>query len=616
MKRQLFLCTTSLLLGVASLWGQRQNLSGVKQLDTPFLSTVRATIPSFDNVAKTATCVDTLAYVEAKRSLLNTHYISGILLFQSDADKIAMTFTNNGSLTITGVELFATNRAFDGPTPTGSPTTGITVKASVYNVNSSNRPTTLLGSATALLTYDWDDGGDIPRTYITFSPAITVTSNYAISVETTTTGGLMMMLSDTVAPANTTVLLNGNNVHEGLASFYTDYNAYTSPGNWIAAEEETNITDGDFEPFISPIVSYSLTANGSVPLTANANSPVTFTNTTDVSVFNKMTNASMFLKHWKNYPQDSIYVWSPSGDISNTSTDLMWTSTGDATHTYTVANTYTPKLAVLGGLINGCQDVKDFSITINPEGTPPGPCSISGATTVCPGQSITLTVSAGGGSWSTSDASIASVNNGVVVAASDATGSVTISYGNSANCTGTATHPITISTDCGEGPPPPTPCSISGATTVCPGESITLTASADGGSWNASPTGIVEVINGVVTGKAVGQVTISYGSSPNCTGTGTKVVTVTNCTAVGIDETDAFASVTIAPNPTNSMITIAGLPQQATITVSDLNGKTLLVQHTYSTQAQLSLDSFVNGVYFVNVQSEEINGVRKIVLNK
>jgi hypothetical protein len=58
---------------------------------------------------------------------------------------------------------------------------------------------------------------------------------------------------------------------------------------------------------------------------------------------------------------------------------------------------------------------------------------------------------------------------------------------------------------------------ISGPTTLCPTSTITLTDPITGGAWSSSSTGVATVSSGgVVTGVAAGTTTISYGVSGSC----------------------------------------------------------------------------------------------------
>jgi len=606
-----------MFLGTCTLWAQR--------IPKPPKPPVNDTIPTSDslnvvpkkhspNTAKTAFCYDELDYVMKKDSLLgNVHHsvdgVTSLPLYQDSDEKLAQTFLNSTTLNIQGVNVLVARDDAESGLTYGD------IKVSIYNVDDDFKPTTSLGSKTRSVLTDYTQQGTGHHT-VYFSSEITVTGNYAVVVEVETAGGVMIIGGgkfDVAVP-----------YYEGFSHHYTTSTVGIVPNVWTSLLDNfaTDNGDGTFtyknsEPMVSPIVDYEFTVNGTVPAMGTTGTEVAFANTSDMSALNRMTSLGIFNKYWKDKgqlasdsPQDSVFVWK-----TDASADDVYAK--DLTHTYTEVNTYTPKLTMRSGFYyrNTCADAQDFSINI----TLPD-CSIDGASLVCPDASITLTPSTSGvGLWGATPAGVVNVAGGVVTAPADAVGgtAVTITYEDAEKCIGTATHPITISTNC-------TPCTIDGdaSVSVCIDSTITLTPSTTDGQWaelSAEDATIIELTNGVVKGLKVGTATVSYGSSATCLGNATKTIIVKDdCkkTSVGINESDAFASVTIAPNPTNSMITIAGLPDQATITVSDLNGKTLLVQHTHSTQAQLSLDSFVNGVYLVNIQSEEINGVRKIVLNK
>lgn len=136
--------------------------------------------------------------------------------------------------------------------------------------------------------------------------------------------------------------------------------------------------------------------------------------------------------------------------------------------------------------------------TINPL---PSVAPITGSSTVCTDASTTLSDATAGGSWSSSNDLIATVNSsGVVNGISN--GSVTISYtytdGN--GCTNSVTTTITVLA-------PPT---ISGPSVVCNGEMIQLMPSS-GGTWISNNPTIASIDNsGTVTGLISGDTTFQY----------------------------------------------------------------------------------------------------------
>ena len=155
---------------------------------------------------------------------------------------------------------------------------------------------------------------------------------------------------------------------------------------------------------------------------------------------------------------------------------------------------------VVGGASAGTANIT-YTVggcSVNIAVTVSGPLSaIAGSTTVCAGSTVTLSNSTGGGVWSSSNTSIATVSGGAVTGV--AAGSVNITYtvgGCSVNIlvnVGSAISPIT-------GTP----------TTFCVGSTTTLSDATPGGTWSSSNTTIATVGGVVVTGASAGTADISY----------------------------------------------------------------------------------------------------------
>ena len=130
------------------------------------------------------------------------------------------------------------------------------------------------------------------------------------------------------------------------------------------------------------------------------------------------------------------------------------------------------------------------------------PTTISGSSTVCVSQQVSLTDGIAGGTWSSSDISKATVNSSTGVVGGVAGGTVTISY--STGCGTPATFPMTVNALPGT--------TTASTTAMCTGATATLTNTVPGGSWISSNSSIASVdpVSGVVTGTGGGTVTISY----------------------------------------------------------------------------------------------------------
>ncbi len=223
----------------------------------------------------------------------------------------------------------------------------------------------------------------------------------------------------------------------------------------------------------------------------------------------------------------------------------------------------------------GCSVTKP--ITVNP-----APSAIAGPSYVCNGQNITLTDPSTGGSWSSSNTAIASIGSGTGIATGVSLGIVTITYlqagciatralsvnsvpgpifGVSSICAGSNT----VLTDTGSGVwstgtpaiatvdsftglvtgmslgtptitytlpggcyaadllvVTPIPSPILGPSTVCLGNTITMTDTTSGGIWwrdGLSSNITIDSATGVVTGVSTGSGTISYTGGTGCSTT-------------------------------------------------------------------------------------------------
>ncbi len=176
---------------------------------------------------------------------------------------------------------------------------------------------------------------------------------------------------------------------------------------------------------------------------------------------------------------------------------------GTATITYSVSNSCGTAMATAIVTVNALPDA----------GT------ITGSLVLCQELGTALTSTQPGGSWLSAAPSVASVSAGGVVTGIGA-GTATISYTVATSCgTATATAVVTVNTA-------PEPGSITGADTVCAGNTLGLSNPVTGGIWSSS-NGTIASINaaGIVSGLAAGSTQITYAVTNDC-GTTYSVKTV------------------------------------------------------------------------------------------
>lgn len=131
--------------------------------------------------------------------------------------------------------------------------------------------------------------------------------------------------------------------------------------------------------------------------------------------------------------------------------------------------------------------------------------AIVGSSSVCIGSTTTMTNPTGavGGTWISSNTSVATIGSASGVLTGLSAGTTTLTYSVSNPCGALATMVVTVN---------PLPESITGSTVVCTGAGTPLASATTGGLWSTSAPGVVTVgsSSGVATGVTTGPATISY----------------------------------------------------------------------------------------------------------
>jgi sugar lactone lactonase YvrE/uncharacterized protein YjdB len=174
---------------------------------------------------------------------------------------------------------------------------------------------------------------------------------------------------------------------------------------------------------------------------------------------------------------------------------------------------------------NGCGSSSSSRVvTVSPL---PYAGAIFGAASVCMGGAMTLSATIGGGTWTSSNTTVATVSTTGVVSGVGA-GAVLISYSKSNSCgTAVATKAVTVN-------PLPIVDTIVGVSEICAGSAALFTNATGGGVWGSSAPGIASVSStGNVTGVISGTTTIYYALTTACgTATAARAIAV-NSTSAG-----------------------------------------------------------------------------------
>jgi hypothetical protein len=260
--------------------------------------------------------------------------------------------------------------------------------------------------------------------------------------------------------------------------------------------------------------------------------------------------------------------WSTSSGITATvgSTGIVnGVAAGTATISYSTTN-------------NCGTSIVTQDVTVNPLANAG---SITGASSVCVGGSVTLSDGMSGGSWSASNSNASVDGTGIVSGLS--AGNVAISYTVINNCgTDVATRNIVVNPLTSAG-------TLSGAAAVCGGATTTLASTVSGGAWSGSNAiAIVGSATGIVSGASAGTVALTYAVTGTC-GVGTAIINVTvNATPAAIGGTPSMC---VGTSTTLSDITPGGTwgasgPGVATVStigvVTGMSANTTTISYTVS----------------------------------
>ncbi len=205
-----------------------------------------------------------------------------------------------------------------------------------------------------------------------------------------------------------------------------------------------------------------------------------------------------------------------------------WVSSNTAIATITDGGLIT---AISGGTVyfvfsspaTGCssENSTEFTVSNIPS------ISIIGSSAICTSETTTLSPTSGG-TWASSNTSIATVNNDGIVTGV-ASGTASFIFTNNAGCPSDDSVEITISET--------TTVDIIGPTDICEGETTTLRPTS-GGTWASSNTSIATVSNsGVVTGINAGLATFVFTSAnSDCSSNATAPITINPTPVISFDD--------------------------------------------------------------------------------
>ncbi len=489
---------------------------------------------------------------------------------------------------------------------------------------------------------------------ITFQDGIGCTSNT-----------LSISLSDPTPPATPTITAGGPTTFcaggsVSLTSSQASGNVWSASAGSVTAQQVTATTSGNYSvtytdgsgcsatsasvlvtvnnnpvaPTITPSGATTFCAGGSVNLTssqgtgnvwsANTGSAVTqtvpvntsgsytvtFTNGNGCSAVSSATvvtvNPLPVISEGTLTSPSSCGSATGSIQVTGSGTgDVSWTGTSSSSATGVSLPYIIPSLAAGSYSItfvngNGCSSTVLTSSLSDP--TPPATPTISasGSTTICAGETVTLTSSqATGNVWSANASS--ATTQGVSVASA---GSYTVTYTDGSGCSATSA-PTVITVNA---LPTVTQSALS---TVCVYNSPVTLSGGSPASGTYSGTGVTAgAFNPTTAGIGTHTITYTYTDGNSCIGTATADIIVDGCAAIGENNLD---NLKVYPNPTENKLTIE-LSGDFTYEITDTKGR-ITERGNGNNSATVNTSNYSSGVYFVKLVSETVNATIRVVKN-
>ena len=414
---------------------------------------------------------------------------------------------STGLSATTGASVTANPSATSVYTVTGTNASGCSNTSSVTvivnalpSINAGSNVAICNGSSTALTasggtTYNWTPSAGLSATTgasVTANPSVTTT----YTVTGTNASGCSNTSSVTVNVNTLPAISAGSGVAICIGSSATvtatgGVSYIWSPSTGLSATTGTSVSANPSATTIYTITGTN--ASGCINIatvTVAVNSIPTIITGSGVTICNG-TSAVL------NASGAGTYSWTPATGLAS--------STGSSvTASPAISTIYT----VTGTSVSGCSSTSTVAVSVNAS---PSITSVGTGGVICSGNTLALSSAAIGGtgalsySWS-GPASYSSTipNPSITNAATTATGVYSLTVTDSNSCTATGVTTATVN-------PTPSAGTITGASSVCIGNTIALSDTATGGIWS-SGTGMVTAgsSTGVITGVAMGNVNITY----------------------------------------------------------------------------------------------------------
>lgn len=503
------------------------------------------------------------AYAEA--SLANNVTLNAATTLATGSYSVIVTYPGTGC-----VSAAAVSATIDvNPLPTVADLTPSAIALCEGNVLTLNAGATS-GTGT-LSAYNWSGPNSYGETTATGTTTLTATSpaatgDYSLTVTYPGTGCTSAAVSAHVIVNPLPVATTGT--PEVCVNSTTDLDNTDAGGTWSSTNEPFATVDAD--GIVSGIsagnadIVYTLPTGCSKAYSITVNAlPAAITG--DMDVCDGLTTTLNSATTGGGWNSEDPYILQPSGEIVVTGTGA-----GTARITYTLST--------------GCQTTAILTVF-------PLPTPITGMAPVCEQETITLSTTTTGGTWTSSDAAIAAViaSSGSLTGIDE--GNATITYTSADGCITTIGATVNI-----------TPVAITGNTAVCKGLTTDLDNTTLSGTWSSSnmAVGTIDAGTGELTGLTDGTTEITYTLATGCKTMRTQTVHPLPAAIGGADKVCEGLTTTLSNSSTggtwhSSNESIASVGSASGIVHGDAAGN-ITITYTLPTTCSITMPFAVNAL--------------------
>jgi hypothetical protein len=288
----------------------------------------------------------------------------------------------------------------------------------------------------------------------------------------------------------------------------------------------------------------------------------------------------------------TICAGTPATLLASGGNSYNWSNSLGANASQSVTPAITTTYIVTVTNSNNCSATSSATVTVNALPS----AAITGNSSICQGESVTLTAGGGTYSWSNNGGT-----NAIATFSPTTSTTYTVTVTGAGNCTAIATKTVTVNS---------VTATINGPTTICSGLSATLTAG--GGNtyvWNNSLGNSAAI---TVSPSTATTYTVTVTGVGNCTATASQTVSVQNtptATVSGPTSVCAGSSVSLTANGGNTYSWSNGLGSSSTVSVSPTTAT------TYTVTASLGANCSASTTYTVTVLQPSASSFSQTICN-